>query len=317
MKLFLFVIIASVTCQTVLQFDQYVTGTISPGQDINYTFISPISDGSIIIECTGPDDFTNEVVGLFNPPVVVQFVSPGNNFGSAGTDINGRHGFGVICNGDISMGQQYFFRLFLPRSPSPQNFGLRIRAEPNASLNNERIVDEETCCFGSETGTGKQYYLDIPAGTTSATIFVTRDPNRPISDPDLLVNFGSCIGTSNPTYVFTLPVPAGLNTVTIDQSSSPPLQQGRYYVSMPRPSTVFGSFNNVREYYTMGACLGSGCTLNLPPPGSSTGTGTGTNSGTGTGTDTSTGGVMNAGNSGNPGFSQIVVWTIAFILFLQ
>lgn len=273
MKFFVSLLLFSVlvVSQTVLQFDQYVTGTISPGELLNYTFTSPIGDGSITIELTGPEVFADNVVAIFNPSVNVQFTGQGDSFGSTGTDINGRHGFGVICNEDISLGQQYFFRLFLPRSTSPQNFGLRVHADPDASLNNRRIINEETCCFGSEGGTGKQYYLDIPSGETSTTIFVTRDPNRPAPNPNLLVNFGGCVDTANPTYMFDLLVVDGLNMITIDQNSNPPLQPGRYYVTMPRPVTfpLSGTLANTREFYTMGACLGAGCTLDLPPPGSS------------------------------------------------
>jgi hypothetical protein len=234
---------------------------------INYTFTSPIDDGSIIVELTGPANFDDTVVGNFIPFIAIQFTIPGNGFSSTGTDINGRHGYAVVCNENIAIGQQLFFRLSLPRSSTPQNFGLRVRAEPDASLNNGRIVSEETCCLGAEVVAGKQYYLDIPTGETSATIFVERDPNRPLSNADLLVNFGSCVDQTNPTHTF--PLTSGMTAITIDQNVSPPLQEGRYYITMPRPATFISSLVDLPEFYTMGACLGAGCTLDLPPPGSS------------------------------------------------
>ena len=241
--------------QIPLALDTFVTGTISPGATVNYTFTSPIDDGNIIVELTGPSDVSNSVRATIAPQVDLGFAFPRNELGSAGTDINGPHRYGVICTANLSIGAQ--FMLFITTfSSTTQTYGIRVSSDPDASLNGGRIIEEETCCVGSEGQVGKQYYIDVPALADTLRIFVLRDESRPVPFTSIFIQYESCvIGFNSDESEFV--EASGLSIVEL---VSPSLQAGRYFISMPRPADTA---QPGPESYRLGACIGSGCTVDI------------------------------------------------------
>jgi len=275
---FFFLILFCVLCkaQTVLPFGQYVSGNIAPGNSLIFTFTSPISDGFIIIDVLGNDGLSGTGTvsfTLYSPSIPVRFKAGGtaNVIPSSGFNESEYHGVGVTCPMNVTLGAQYFANLTV-FSSVVEPYSIRVSSQTDASLNNERIIEELTCCLDTGSNSMKQYYLDVPPGTNSITIFVLRDETRPWStSPRLYVTNGACsTGSSN---YFSLNSD-GLTTVTIDSTTNPPLTTGRYYIGMPRPTTILDPF--YPEIYRMAACLGQGCFVDI---GTSIGTPLGTTNG--------------------------------------
>ena len=252
-----------IICQTTIPLDSLVSRTASSTSNDTLLFTSTFQNPSILIELLGPSGLTTpRVTANMNPAVqlVIDSFTSGVNIISDGNDINVPHSVGSPCPGDINIGSQQIDVTFQGSGSSP--YGIRVNVV-DGSLANNRAISELACCKvpGITFLTIRNYYIDVSASDTVLRFFVAKTNDMDAYNPVLSIKFGDCVRTlSSPdyTYQYNIAQDNSIGIFEVNTASSPPLTAGRYYVVVPRDRAELFDFS-----YSMGACLGSGCTVDI------------------------------------------------------
>ncbi|MEW6210677.1 MAG: pre-peptidase C-terminal domain-containing protein [Acidobacteriota bacterium] len=106
-----------------------------------------------------------------------------------------------------------------------------------------------------------QYTIQVPSGATQLTIVLSGD-----QDVDLFVRFNQMVAIAGgqPVADFSSTSLSGNETITITPSSSPPLQQGCYFIAIGNCSTATANFTLTATVTTQGGGGGGGCSGGTP-----------------------------------------------------
>jgi hypothetical protein len=251
-----------IICQTTIPLDTVVSRTASSTSNDTLLFTSTFQNPSIVIELLGPGGLSIPAVTATMVPVVqlVAYTSLNTYITTSGSDINVAHASGSPCPGDINIGSQQIDVIYQGSGSVPYEIRVNVT---DGSLANNHVISELACCNVPIIipPTLRHYYIDVSASDTVLRFFVAKTNIYNAFNPVLLVKFGDCVRTlltPDYTYQYNIAQDNTIGIFEINSASSPPLSTGRYYVGVPRNSVELNDYS-----YSLGACLGSGCTVDI------------------------------------------------------
>jgi WD40 repeat protein len=252
-----------IASQTTIPLDTVVSRTAPTGSNDVLLFPVSFANPSILIDLLGPSGISTPRARASIIPAIqlIDTASSNNTIASNGNDITMDHAYGIPCPGDVPAGTQQINVIADPPNPIP--YGIKVSVT-NASLDGN-VISELACCKVPVLTFYpiRNYFIDVSPSDTVLRFFVAKTNTQTVTTPVLLVKYTDCIRTlysPDYTYTYTIAQDNSVGIFEINSASSPPLTSGRYYATVPRSQSELP----LTDYsYSLGACLGSGCIVNI------------------------------------------------------